>query len=510
MSITAEQLAQRIQECNLLESNLLERIFSEVGGRNAEVEDFEKELLQREMITNWQLRRLQEGHRRGYFYGNWKVLYLVGAGTFARVYRCVHVNTQDVRALKVLRNRYSDDFATRERFLREAKTVIKLRHPNIVPIHEVDEDRGRVYMVMDFIEGQNLRDHVRMHKKIGLMVALNIIRDLASGLDYAFKLGITHRDIKLSNVLLSSTGRASLVDFGLAAVNQDDEDDDSTEFNPRSIDYAGLERITSVTRDDRRSDIYFLGCMLYHMLSGHSPLLETRERIKRLNPSRYKDVEPLTNHVKGLPARVVVFVRRLMDLDPAKRPQTPGEVLKETQFIIDAIMSGKADKYSDDLSALEAEEFEKSQRKSSEGQNKTIMLVESNTVLQDTLRQRLKKIGYRLLIISDPARALARFEHLDPAEDDPADCVIFGCNGLGIDGANAFREFSTDPRTKQFPAILLMKSSQAKMANSIEFDEHHRRVEMPIKFRELRSALRDVLEIEGDNVDMPSDDEAEV
>ena len=103
MSITAEQLAQRIQECNLLESNLLERIFSEVGGRNAEVEDFEKELLQREMITNWQLRRLQEGHRRGYFYGNWKVLYLVGAGTFARVYRCVHVNTQDVRALKVLR-----------------------------------------------------------------------------------------------------------------------------------------------------------------------------------------------------------------------------------------------------------------------------------------------------------------------------------------------------------------------------------------------------------------------
>ena len=510
MSITAEQLLQRIQEANLVDSNLLERIFSEVGGRNATVEDFEKELLQREHITNWQLRRLHEGHRRGFFYGNWKVLYLVGAGTFARVYRCVHIHTQDVRALKVLRNRYSDDFATRERFLKEAKTVIKLRHPNIVPIHEVDEDRGRVYMVMDFIEGQNLRDHVRMHKKIGLMVAMNIIRDLASGLDYAYSVGVTHRDIKLSNVLLSSTGRASLVDFGLAGVNQDDDDDDSAEFNPRSIDYAGLERVTNVARDDRRSDIYFLGCMLYHMLCGKSPLLETRERIKRLNPSRYKDVEPLTNHISDLPARVVVFVRRLMDLDPDKRPQTPGDVLSETQSIIDAVMSGKADKYSEDLSAMEAEEFEKSHRKSKEGQNKTIMLVESNTTLQDTLRNKLKKIGYKVLIISDPARALGRFEFLDPAEDDPADCVIFGCNGLGVDGANSFREFTTDARTKRFPAILMLKSSQANLAQSVEFDDHHRCIEMPIKFKELRAALLNVLEIESDNVELPRDDEAEV
>jgi eukaryotic-like serine/threonine-protein kinase len=492
-----------------MDSNELDRIFSEVGGRNSNREDLEKVLLQRERITNWQLRRILEGHRRGYFYGNWKVLYLVGAGTFARVYRCEHVNTHDVRALKVLRNRYSDDIDTRERFLREAKTVIKLRHPNIVPIHEVDEDQGRVYMVMDFIEGQNLRDHVRMHNQIGLMVAMNIIRDLASGLDYADKMGITHRDIKLSNVLLSSSGRASLVDFGLATVNQPD-DDDTHEFNPRSIDYAGLERVTNVPRDDRRSDIYFLGCMLYHMLSGKSPLLETRERIKRLNPSRFKDVEPITNLVKGLPSRVVVFIRRMMELDPEKRLKTPGIVLAEAELIIDAIREGKADKYSDELSALEAEAFEKKQRKSTEGYGKTIMLVESNAALQDSLRNRLKKIGYRVLIISDPSRALARFEFLDPAEDDPADCLIFGCNGLGVDGINAFREFTSDPKTKKYPSILLIKAGQSKITQSIQYQSHHRCVQMPMKFRELRELLREMLKIEFDSVVMPVDDEAEV
>ena len=144
-------------------------------------------LLETEQMTNWQISRVVDGQRRGYFYNKWKVLYLIGAGTFARVYRGVHTETGEVKAVKVLRQRYSADIETRDSFLREARVVMELRHPNIVPIFEVDEDKSRYYMVMDFVEGQNLREYVRAHKKLPYIRALKITRDLLAGLAHAAK-----------------------------------------------------------------------------------------------------------------------------------------------------------------------------------------------------------------------------------------------------------------------------------------------------------------------------------
>ena len=96
--------------------------------------------------------------------------------------------------------------------------------------------------------------------------------DIAAGLSYAFERGICHRDLKMSNVLVSSVGQAMLLDFGLAAAENDDA---ANSPNPRTIDYAGLERATGVRKDDQRSDIYFLGCIFYHMLTGKPPIVET-------------------------------------------------------------------------------------------------------------------------------------------------------------------------------------------------------------------------------------------
>ena len=243
--LTAEQFAQRIHDCGLMSTKDLEVTLSEAGGRGrASFNDFIMKLLEKEQLTNWQISRIADGQRRGYFYGQWQVLYLIGAGTFARVYRALHRKTGDIKAIKVLRQRYSTDNDTREQFMREAKMVMRLRHPNIVPISEVGEDRGRIYMVMDFVEGQNLREYVKAHKRIPNLTALRICRDIAGGLAYAAAQGIYHRDMKLSNVLLSAKGQAKLVDFGLATVSSDREDDGKG--GPRSIDYAGLERCTAV------------------------------------------------------------------------------------------------------------------------------------------------------------------------------------------------------------------------------------------------------------------------
>ncbi|MCH2177415.1 MAG: protein kinase [Mariniblastus sp.] len=493
--LSAEQLSQRAHECRLLETAQLDRAMSAAGGRGTSFDALQSVLLQQEYLTNWQIQRLIEGHRRGYFYGSWKVLYLVGAGTFARVYRAAHQKTGDIKAVKVLRNRYATDVDTRDRFMREARMVMRLRHPNIVPIHEVAEDRGRTFMVMDFIEGQNLRDFVKAHNKIKRHTAIKIIRDLGAGLDYAFKLGISHRDMKLSNVLLSTSGQAKIVDFGLAAVNTEVDVDaaNKTSFNPRSIDYAGLEKTTNVARNDARSDVYFLGCILYHMLTGQSPLLETRERIKRLSPRRYREIVPITNLEPDMPHRLVILVNRLMELDPEKRPQTPGAALREIDQTIDALDRGKNERYDPQAAQQDAEHYAKITHREIEGDGKTVMVIESNQKIQNTLREKLKNLGYRVLVIGDPQRALVRFSELDPAEERPADCVIFGCSGLGYEGIQAFNMFADNEETAEIPALLLLTAGMKKYLPDAKISECRLPLDMPLKFKLVRKALNKLL-----------------
>lgn len=471
----------------------IDSILSSIGGRGASQQDFVDVLLRQEKLTNWQITRLLEGHTKGFFYGHWRVLYMIGHGTFARVYRCEHRKTGDIKAVKVLRNRYSDDEGVRERFEREAQTVMTLRHPNIVPIHEVETEKGRCFMVMDFVEGQNLRDYVRAHGKLKLTTALQIIRDLASGLEYALGKGITHRDMKLSNVLLSSRGQARLVDFGLAAVNVTDEDGDIKQ-GPRSVDYAGLERVTNVRRNDPRSDIYFLGCMLYQMITGRPPLYETKERVKRMHPSRFRDVPPITALEPGLPHRVVILVNRLMDLDPERRIQTPAQAVAEIEAVQKAVAAGDTQIYDPELARQQAADYEQLLAKKEEGRDKTLMLIESNPKLQDLFREKLKEVGYRVLIMGDPVRALQRFTDLDPMDPPPADVVIFGCSTLGASGLEAFNQFAGDPQNRKYPAILLLEEKQASFEKVANLSANNRRIVwLPVKLKELRSVLRELL-----------------
>lgn len=500
--ISADQLAQRIYDCGLMSTRDLEVCLSEAGGRGrASLNDLIMVLLEREHMTNWQISRVEAGQRRGYFYNNWKILYLIGAGTFARVYRAVHTKTNDVKAVKVLRQRYSNDTDTREQFLREAKMVMKLRHPNVVPIHEVDEDKGRIYMVMDFVEGQNLREYVKAHEKIPNLTALRIVRDVAAGLAYAATHNISHRDMKLSNVLLSSKGQGKLVDFGLATVSGDK--DTEGKGGPRSIDYAGLERLTGVRRDDSRSDIYFVGCMLYQMVTGQPPLTETRERIKRLSANRYKDVIPITMHDPNMPHRIVILCNRLMELDPKKRVQTPELVVQETESVIRSIESGDNKRYDQNLSEKEALAYEAQVAKQDEGIGKTVLLIESNVKVQDSLRDRLKGIGYRVLITGDPERGLSRFADLDPAEDSPADCVIFGCGGLGRDAIRAFEKFAVGEFTKEIPAILIVTDKVAQFTKDETFNDKRLKLMMPIKFKRVKRGLQQLLNIVVDDSKAP-------
>ena len=497
--MTAEKLAQRAYDVGLVDGSQLEAIWSDVGSRDAPLETMVSTLLRKEVLTNYQIDRIMRGERAGFFYGKYRVLYLVGTGTFARVYRATTAESDKVFAVKVLRKRYRDNLAELEQFLREGRVGLDLRHPNVVPVYEVEGDPRNPYMVMDFVEGQTLRDMVRIRGTLPVDVALALLTDVVAGLAYAVEKGITHRDLKMSNVLVSSNGRAKLVDFGLAAAHTDNDKELADCPNARAIDYAALERGTGVRKDDIRSDVFFAGCLMYNMVTGKPPLFETKDRLQRLSISRFYDIQPLSTLAPDLPFPVAALVNQSMELDPTKRFANPAEMLRECRQVAKRLEAGSNG--SDTSSQPAAAKNQAEQRPAGkaearapqtgklEGANRTVLVIESKIEMQDVLRNLLKKRGYRALIMSDPGRAVQRFE------DDPkaADVLVYSTMGLEERGVEAFREFTTSPHTDHIPAVLLVSEEHGELAEQCTFDDHHLMLRMPLKVRQLREALATLL-----------------
>ncbi|HUY34218.1 MAG TPA: protein kinase [Pirellulales bacterium] len=495
--LNAEQIAQRAFDLNLLDERQLQDVWGEFGRRDVPADEFAQFLLRRELLTNFQLDRLLKNERGGYFYGDYKALYMLAGGSFARVYRAVHKDTRVVRAIKVLRKRYSDNPAQTEHFCREGLVGKSLRHPNIVPIHEVYSKGTTHFLVMEFVEGRNLREFIKIRKKLVPVEATRLMIDMASGLRYAVEHGVSHRDLKLTNILVSSKGQAKLADFGLAATDAAFSEETVDGLNQRTIDYAGLERATGVRKDDLRSDIYFLGVIYYHMLQGKSPLNETRDRIQRLSKSRFFDVAPVHQAIPEVPRVVAQVINQAMDLDPSRRYQTPAQMLVDLNIAAERLAAGD-DQAGPPVDASEVE-FKKWQAErerltavlATDAQRHSLMIVESSTRMQDSFRTNLKNAGYRVLVTSDPRRALAQFQD----DKKPADCILFSTGQLGESAISAFNEFAAGTQTNHIPALLLLGPDHHEWKEKAGPDlaPHQRVLSMPIAIKDLLDTVAGLL-----------------
>src|SRR5262249_9412502 len=248
--------------------------------------------------------------------------------TFGRVYRADDPNSGRIVAIKVLRRRWSEDEQKINLFIREGKVGLTLKHPNIVEVLAMNQDAatGQYYIIMEFVEGANLREILQIRKKLQVHEALRIVEDAASGLAYAYSRGVTHRDVKLTNMLISSQGEAKLVDFGLAQLMLSMGNIEHEKVD-RTVDYAGLEKATGVPMGDVRSDIYFLACVFYEARTGRPPLAVTRDHHQRMQRQRFHNVEPIRpGEVDAVPA-VFSLLETMMSLMPQRRFQTPSQLL---------------------------------------------------------------------------------------------------------------------------------------------------------------------------------------
>lgn len=492
---TADEFAQRLEQLELVQPSQLDPVWSELGGRNVSVKDLGAALLRRELLTSYQLDRLLRGEQQGFFYGRAKILYQVGAGSFSRVYRAMHADSGRILAVKVLRSRFSSDEEKCRSFQREGEVGKLLRHPNIVAIEEVGRENNSSYITMEFVEGQTMRELVRVRGAIDLQRALGLILQIVEGLEYAHRKGVTHRDLKASNVLISFTGEAKLVDFGLAGGDTSGSSKAVRRMGPpRTVDYAALENLAGLKDDSVRSDIYFLGTIAYLALSGTSALTESRDRTVRSDPKRFTSVESLGSRAPHVPRDVVDWVSKMMQIDPKERWQTMMEVRRSLEHLISR-HSGEAKEGSKNGPAGAAAAAPASRPVASAAPaaatatKGTLMLVASASPEQSPIRDFFRKLGYKVLLTENADRAVACCSAKPPV----ADCMLINLASVGEAGVTVFNSLAHDEFLRNVPAVLLVDPERQDLAARARVDDRRKLVEVPLRSESVSGVLASLL-----------------
>ena len=270
------------------------------------------------------LGRVLEGQKLNHF----RLDAFVGGGGMGAVFRGTDTALGRTVAIKVLLQQYSDDEETTQRFQNEAQSTARLDHDNIARVYYVGQDRGWHYIVLEFIDGQNLRDLVYRHGPLTLENAVNYTLQISDALQHASSRDVVHRDIKPSNVLIGRDGHIKLVDMGLARLHQVDnsqEDLTATGVTLGTFDYISPEQARDPRNADVRSDLYSLGCTLYFMLTAEPPFPEGTVLQKLLQHQGDSPPDPQVIR-PDLPPAVCDITQKLLAKHPRDRYQNPLEL----------------------------------------------------------------------------------------------------------------------------------------------------------------------------------------
>ncbi|HVX61118.1 MAG TPA: protein kinase [Pirellulales bacterium] len=282
------------------------------------------------LITDWQRECLLQGRHNGFFLGKYKLLDHLGTGGMSAVYLAEHAVMRRRVALKVLPANRVNDSSYLARFHREARAVASLDHPNIVRAFDVDQDGDYHYLVMEYVEGRDLRVLVEGNGPLDYQLAADYIRQAADGLSHAHQAGLVHRDMKPANLLVDAKGTVKVLDLGLARFDSDDEADASLtkEFDEKmlgTVDYLAPEQAIDSHLVDPRADIYSLGGTLYFALTGHPPF-PTGTLAQRVVMHQTKDPKAIEEERPDAPPGLTAIFRKMMAKSPSKRYQTAAEV----------------------------------------------------------------------------------------------------------------------------------------------------------------------------------------
>ncbi len=261
------------------------------------------------------------------FAGRYRVVRPLGEGGMGSVFLAHDTQLDREVAIKVLPgDRVASDDSVK-RFRREAMALAKLTHPGIVQAHDVGEHDGRPFLVMEYVAGENLSDRLKRAGALSPARAADVGHQVAAALAYAHAQGLIHRDVKPGNLILTADGRVKLLDLGLARFVQDHLADPAKTREGAGMgtpDYSAPEQFRDARLADARSDVYALGCTLYHLIGGRVPFPGS-SLSEKLTAHETQEPAPVEELAPEAPLGLALAVRKMMAKKPRDRFQSARE-----------------------------------------------------------------------------------------------------------------------------------------------------------------------------------------
>jgi serine/threonine protein kinase len=300
-----------------------------------------RELVRRQKVTRFQAVQVIQGRGRSLVFGDYLVLDKVGEGGMGQVFKAEHRRMRRIVALKLLPPHATSSKSLVDRFYKEVELAARLSHPNVVTAYDAGESRGLHYLIMEFIDGHTLSDHLRANGPLSVEQAMNCLLQAARGLEYAHAEGIIHRDVKPSNLMVSQRGVVKILDLGLArlehslAVPLPAGNAELTTSGQvlGTVDYMAPEQSYDSRAADHRSDIYSLGCTLYRLLTGYPPY-SGETMMQKLLAHREQPIPSLRYKRGDVPPALDALYQRMVAKLPDDRPQSMSEIVASLEALM--------------------------------------------------------------------------------------------------------------------------------------------------------------------------------
>jgi serine/threonine protein kinase len=360
---TVEGICNQLARSKLLAPeavrSLHKRWYTEAPDSADDPARFSKWLVASGFLTDFQVGVLQRGFADLLFLDDYKLLERIGQGRMAGVYKAVHKLGQVV-AVKVLPPSKARQPQMLARFQREARLSVRLKHPNVVRTYQVGKTKGDLhYLVMEYLDGETLEDVLQRRGKLPLVEALYVVSEAFLGLEHLDTEGMIHRDLKPGNLMLVPPPQETvlksavkILDIGLgrALFDEGGAGDDTSDLTTEGAIlgtplYMAPEQARSAHTADIRADIYSLGCVLYHCLTGQPPFSDSSV-VRVIVRQATEAPKPLREFLPEVPAGLQEVMDRLLAKDPAQRPATPSaamQALEKLKQMKQAVAAEEAD-----------------------------------------------------------------------------------------------------------------------------------------------------------------------
>lgn len=264
--------------------------------------------------------------------GDYTLREKIAEGGMGSVYLAWQESLQREVCVKVLKDTLGSDHGFVERFVREARHAASLDHPNIIQIHFVGEEQDKHYFAMEYVRGEDLKQHVRKNSRLSVVESLDIIIKVADALACAAEAGIIHRDIKPENIMVTPHGRVKVTDFGLAKSYVGDTTGLTQPGRVLgTVNYMSPEQGLG-KEVDSRSDIYSLGVVFFELLAGRPPF-KGDHPTSIIYMHVYEPPPPIRQVNRSVPVEIEQLLMRMMSKDPEDRPADPTTLISELEAV---------------------------------------------------------------------------------------------------------------------------------------------------------------------------------